>query len=141
MMKNNKKYFAIAIISLVMIASNSAYAQEDSQVLDRANEVAGFVDKNTPEKVKTSISTAKEYLESKRIEINNYANQNVTKYVERPAQVVEEDEGFSSNDVKEAFATLVYYLMLAMAFVSSSPYVFWTIVVVLLFIVLKRLFR
>lgn len=140
-MKNYKKYFAIVLFSMVMMGSFRAYAQEDSDVLDRANEVAGFVDKNTPEKVKTFISTAKEYLEAKRIEINNYANQNVTKYLDRPAQVVGEDEGFSSSDVKEAFVTIVYYLMLAMAFVSSSPYIFWTIVVVLLLIVLRRLFR
>ncbi len=140
-MKNYKKYFAIVLFSMVMMGSYRVHAQEDSDVLDRANEVAGFVDKNTPENVKTFISTAKEYLEAKRIEINNYANQNVTKYLDRPAQVVGEDEGFSSSDVKEAFVTIVYYLMLAMAFVSSSPYIFWTLVVVLLLIVLRRLFR
>lgn len=140
-MKNYKKYFTIVLFSMVMMGSYRVHAQEDSDVLDRANEVAGFVDKNTPENVKTFISTAKEYLEAKRIEINNYANQNVTKYLDRPAQVVGEDEGFSSSDVKEAFVTIVYYLMLAMAFVSSSPYIFWAIVIVLLLIIFKRLFR
>lgn len=131
----------LLLIPVILFGSYKiASAQNNSEVIQRANDVANFYDKNVPQGVKDFISKATLYLEQKRIDVNTYANSKVDAYKNKPAEQVV-NEGFDISDVKIAVGTFVYYIMIGISYVSANPYLFWGIILLVIGLIFKRLFR